>query len=339
MNIIRDKLDKEGSTRHPAADRSTLSAAGHTAAAPLSKPMDGRAWGLLCALSLMWGTAFYFTTVQLQALPPLTIVMLRVGLAATALLGWMGAAGLKFPNMTNWPIFLGLGLLNNVLPFALLAFAQQSISSSLAGILTATTPLWGVLIAHFFTDDERATPSKIAAVLLGAAGVAAMAGNDAASGLSVDLLAQCACLGASLSYASAAVLSRRYLKGDPSPLAVSTAQFCVAAVIMVPVALWIDRPWTLPMPGPTVWTATAGAVLISTVFAYLVYFKLIARVGASTALLVTFTVPAVAMLLGIVFLGETLLPAHILGMALIALGLAAIDGRFLRIVMSTGGVR
>ncbi|WP_240653061.1 DMT family transporter [Sphingomonas crocodyli] len=287
----------------------------------------------MAALSVMWGAAFFFTAVQLQSLPPLTIVMLRVGLAALLLLGWAAAVRVELPRPNAWPIFLGLGLLNNVLPFALLAVAQKSISSGLAGILNATTPLWGVLVAHFLTTDERATPAKIIGTIFGAAGVAAMAGYDAMAGLGNDLLAQLACLIAALCYALAAIWSRRFVGKSLTPLAVATAQFCGAAVVMIPIALWVDRPWMLPTPGSKVWAAMLAAVIVSTVLAYIVYFKLIARIGASKALLVTFTVPIVAIFLGVTLLGEALLPKHLIGMLLIGLGLAAIDGRLWRIVV------
>ncbi|WP_016743781.1 DMT family transporter [Rhizorhabdus wittichii] len=294
--------------------------------------MDGTTWGLLGALSAMWGAAFFFTAIQLEALPPFTIVLLRVGLSAGILLGWTAATRIQLPACAAWPAFFGLALLNNVIPFVLYAFAQQTIPSSLAGVLNATAPLWGVLVAHIFTRDDRATPAKVVGVGLGMAGVIAMAGHDAWLGLGSDLLAQIACLGAALCYALAAVRSRKFIRQSMTPLAVATAQLCAATMIMLPVALWVDRPWMLPFPAPRIWAATSGAVLISTVLAYVIYFKLIARVGASTALLVTFTVPIVAILLGVAILGEMLLWQHLIGMALIASGLAAMDGRAWRLL-------
>lgn len=289
--------------------------------------MDATDWAILAALSLMWGCAFFFLAIQLTALPPFTIVLLRVGLAALLLLGWAAATGLKLPGPRLWPAFLLLALLNNVIPFALYGFAQQSIASGLAGILNATTPLWGVLVAHLFTRDERATPGKIAGVLLGFAGVATMVGADALAGLGRNLIAQLACVAATLSYALAAVWSRRFGDAGVTPLGVATGQLTAATAIMVPLAFAVDRPWTLALPGGAVWAATAGMVLVSTVFAYVLYFRLVERAGASNSLLVTFTIPIVAILLGVAVLGETLLPKHLAGMALIALGLAAIDGR------------
>lgn len=328
MSYSSDRPKDRGLAKRPAAERGPPSAAGHTAAGgPVLQAMDGLTWGLLGALSAMWGAAFFFTAIQLESLPPFTIVLLRVGLSAFLLLSWALAMRVQLPGVGAWPAFLGLALLNNVIPFVLYAFAQQTIPSSLAGVLNATAPLWGVLVAHMFTKDDRATPAKIIGVLLGVAGVTVMAGRDALAGLGSDLLAQIACLGAALCYALAAVWSRKFIKQSVTPLAVATAQLCAATAVMLPVAAWIDRPWTLPLPGSRIWAATLGSVLISTVLAYVIYFKLIARVGASTALLVTFTVPIIAILLGVMVLGEMLLWKHLFGMGLIALGLAAMDGR------------
>lgn len=296
---------------------------------PIHRRMDATDWLILAALSVMWGCAFFFLAVQLTALPPFTIVLLRVGFAALLLLGWAALTGLKLPGPKWWPAFVVLALLNNVIPFALYGFAQQTISSGLAGILNATTPLWGVLIAHLFTRDERATSAKVVGVLLGFAGVAAMTGGDALGGLGEDLIAQLACLLATLCYALAAIWSRRFGDAGVTPLGVATGQLTAATVVMIPLALVVDRPWTLAMPGLDVWAATAGMVIVSTVFAYVLYFRLVERAGASNSLLVTFTIPIVAILLGVLVLGETLLTKHLVGMALIALGLAAIDGRML----------
>jgi len=295
--------------------------------AQTQRRMDAVDWITLAILSLMWGCAFFFLAIQLLDLPPFTIVLLRVGLAALLLLGWAAVTRARLPGPKLWPAFLVLAVLNNVIPFALYGFAQQHITSALAGILNATTPLWGVLVAHLFTHDERATPAKIVGVLLGFAGVVTMIGGDALGGLGGDTLAQAACLGATLCYAFAAIWARRFAAVGVTPLSVATGQLTAAAVVMIPIAAIVDRPWTLAAPSPAVWGAIVGMVLVSTVFAYVLYFRLVERAGASNSLLVTFTIPVVAILLGVVLLGEALMAKHFIGMALIALGLAAIDGR------------
>lgn len=293
----------------------------------IHRRMDAGDWAILAALSVLWGCSFFFLAIGLRELPPFTLVLLRVGFAALLLLGWAAIAGIRLPPRTAWGAFVVLALLNNVVPFALYAFAQQQISSGLASILNGTTPLWGVVVAHLFTADERATPGKIAGVLLGFGGVAMMVGGDALAGLGDDVFAQGACLLATLSYAVAGVWARRFKDMGVAPLGVATGQLIAATIIMLPLAGIVDRPWQLSVPSGVVIASVVGMVLISTVFAYILYFRLIERAGASNSLLVTFTIPIVAVLLGVLVLGETLLAKHIAGMVLIALGLAAIDGR------------
>jgi drug/metabolite transporter (DMT)-like permease len=293
----------------------------------IHRSMNVGDWTILAALSVLWGCSFFFLAIGLRELPPFTLVLARVGFAALLLLGWVVIAGVRLPPRRAWFAFIVLALLNNVIPFALYGFAQQHISSGLASILNGTTPLWGVVVAHLFTADERATTGKIVGVLLGFAGVATMIGGEAFAGLGGNVLAQVGCLVATLCYALAGVWSRRFKDMGVTPIGVTTGQLTAATIVMLPLAGIVDRPWLLPMPSGVVIVSIVGMVLVSTVFAYILYFRLVERAGASNSLLVTFTIPIIAILLGVVVLGETLLAKHVAGMALIALGLAAIDGR------------
>ena len=222
-------------------------------------------------------------------------------------------------------MFLVLGLLNNALPFVLYAYAQLRIESGLASILNATTPLWGVLVAHVFTRDERATPGKVAGVLLGFAGVAVMIG--AGAGLGGEAAAILMCLAATLSYAFAAIYARRFRALGIKPLTVATGQLVGASLLLLPFSVVLERPWDIAAPSLATWGAIAGFALICTSLAYWLYFRLLESAGATNALLVTFLIPVTAILLGALVLGEALDLRHYAGMALIALGLAAIDGR------------
>ena len=295
----------------------------------MNTTMNGRDWAILLLLSVLWGGSFFFLELALRELPPITIMLLRVGLGALPLLAFLAIRGDRLPSAPGiWGMFIILGLLNNALPFVLYAYAQLSIESGLASILNATTPLWGVLVTHLFTSDERANPGKIAGVLLGFGGVALMIG--AGAGLDGEALAIAMCLGATLSYAFAAVYARRFRPLGFPPLTVATGQLIGATLLLLPFSLIIEQPWGRPMPGPTTWWAIAGFALICTSFAYWLYFRLLETAGATNALLVTFLIPVTAILLGALVLGEALEPRHYAGMALIALGLAAIDGRLLR---------
>ena len=292
--------------------------------------MGTREWGLLIALSIVWGGSFFFTGVAVHALPAFTIVLARVAIAAAALNLAVRAAGLRMPgDRRSWAAFFGMAVLNNVLPFTLLVWGQHHIASGLASILNATTPLSTVLVAHWLTADERLTPPKFAGVLAGLLGVVVMLGPDLLGGLGTNLLAEAACLAATLSYAFAGVFGRRFRRMEIPPLVTATGHVTASTLLMLPLSLAVDRPWTLPLPGTGVMLALAGIGLLSTALAYVLYFRILAASGATNLLLVTFLIPVSAILLGTLVLGERLAPRDFAGMALIGVGLAAIDGRLL----------
>jgi len=295
--------------------------------------MNGRDWLILGILAVIWGGAFFFIGVAVRHVPPLTYVWLRLTIAAAAMWGYLFFKGHKLglPKQV-WGSILLLALLNNALPFTLFGWGQTHIASGLASILNATTPIWGVLVAHFLTHDERMTPRKIAGVLLGFGGVATMIGPSLLASLGTSALAQVACVTASLSYALAAVWARRFRRMGVSPLSVTTGQLTAGALMMLPLAILVDQPWTHPFPPLTAWGAIAALALFCTAFGYVLYFRLIETSGATNALLVTLLVPPVAIVLGALFLNETLAVQDFVGLGLIALGLAAIDGRVLNLL-------
>lgn len=298
----------------------------------IHRSMGGAEWAMLLALSVLWGGSFFFTGVALRALPPLSLVLLRVGLAALLLAVVLRARGLRLPRGARvWAAFFGMGLLNNVVPFCLIVWGQTQIASGLAAILNATTPLATVIVAHVLTADEKMTGNRVAGVVSGFLGVALMIGPRALSGLGTEALAQLAVLAAALSYAFAGIFGRRFGRMGIAPLATATGQVTASTLMLLPVALLIDRPWTLAMPGATVWAAVLGLAALSTALAYVLYFRILATAGATNLLLVTFLIPVSAILLGSLVLGERLEPEHFIGMALIGAGLAAIDGRLLRL--------
>ena len=302
--------------------------------------MNGRDWAILGILAVIWGGAFFFIGVAVKHVPPLTYVWLRLTIAAAAMWGYLYFKGEKLglPRQV-WGSILLLALLNNALPFTLFGWGQTHIASGLASILNATTPIWGVVVAHFLTHDERMTPRKIAGVLLGFGGVALMIGPSLLSSLGTSGLAQLACVSASLSYALAAVWARRFRKLGVSPLSVTTGQLTAGALIMLPMSLLVDHPWTDAFPPLSAWGAITALALFCTAFGYVLYFRLIETSGATNALLVTLLVPPVAIVLGALFLSETLAPQDFIGLGLIALGLAAIDGRVLSLLRRVPALR
>jgi drug/metabolite transporter (DMT)-like permease len=313
-----------------AFDRKQAEAAASIALHTIRTQMNRTDWLILAVLAVIWGGAFFFIGVAVKHVQPLTYVWLRVTIAAAGM--WLflrfKRQSLDLPRSAWGSIFL-LALLNNALPFTLFGWGQTHIASGLASILNATTPIWGVVVAHFLTTDERMTPRKIAGVLLGFGGVAVMIGPALLSNFGAGGLAQLACVAASLSYALAAVWARRFRRQGISPLSVTTGQMTAAAIIMLPMSMLIDQPWTQPMPPLSAWAAITALALLCTAFGYVLYFRLIETSGATNALLVTLLVPPIAILLGGLFLHEALTAQDFFGLGLIALGLAAIDGRLL----------
>ncbi|MGX0975072.1 drug/metabolite transporter (DMT)-like permease [Roseovarius sp. MBR-51] len=295
---------------------------------PANRPMTGREWVMLLALATVWGGSFFFNSVALRELPVLTVVLARVALAAILLLALLRLRGERMPRDRRvWAAFLGMGLLNNAIPFTLIVWGQQHITSGAASILNASTPFFGVLLAHLLTQDEQMTRGKLSGVLIGFAGVAVMIGSGALRDLGVHVAAQILCLLAAVSYAVAGIFGRRFRTLGVSPMSTATGQVIASSLILLPLVMVVDQPWTLPAPGWWTIGAVIGVAAISTAFAYTLYFRILSTAGATNLLLVTLLVPISAILLGTLFLGEALLARHIWGMALIAAGLCAVDGR------------
>lgn len=293
-----------------------------------NKQMSALEWGLLVTLSVLWGGSFFFVAVAVEELPPLTIVVLRVGLAALALLALTRVMGIALPAERRvWAAFLAMGFLNNAVPFTLIVWSQTHIASGIASILNATTPLFTVVLAHVLTRDEKMTGGRLAGVLIALAGAAVMIGGTALQSLGVNVVAQLACLAAAIFYAVAGVFGRRFVALGIAPMVTATGQVTASSLMLLPVMLIVDRPWQLSAPSLDTVAALFGLAILSTAVGYILYFRILATAGATNLLLVTFLVPVSAILLGLFFLGETLEPRHFAGIVLIGLGLAAIDGR------------
>ena len=292
--------------------------------------IDARDWALLGVLSVLWGGSFFFNGLALKGFPPLTLVLLRVSLAALILLPLLRAYRIDFPaGISGWTPFFAMALFNNVLPFSLIVIGQTFITSSLASILNATTPLFTVIVMAV-SGEEKLSPQRVAGVTIGLFGVIILRG-----GLGLDLASQgigiALCLAAALSYGVAALLARRHLAKSP-PLATATFQLMASTVMMAVIASVVDRPWQLPLPGPATWLAVTGLAVLSTALAYIVFFQILRRSGATNVMLVTLLVPLTAILLGALMLGESISATEILGACVIGSALLVIDGRLLRLV-------
>lgn len=293
---------------------------------PLQATMTARNWAQLLFLGAIWGGSFFFARVAVAEIPPLTLVLFRVAIAAAALHVYLAARGPSFrlalPYVAS---FFLLALLNNVIPFSLIFAGQTELGAGLASVLNATTPFWTVLIANMVTSDEKLSWNKVAGILLGIAGTAVMIGPGLAAGIGGPVWAKFALVGASLSYAFAVIFAKRFRALPPT--VVATGQLTASTIMMIPVVLVASGPDNLFAASTHVWLAVFALALLSTAFAYILYFNIIASAGATNASLVTLVVPASAILLGALFLGERLEFFEIGGMALIGLGLVTIDGR------------
>lgn len=301
--------------------------------APIQSPapprMQTAQWLLLLLLSFLWGGSFFFNKIALRDLPPLTLVLGRVSCAAVGLLLYVWLRGEQMPTQfRQWRAFGMMGLLNNLLPFCLIVWGQQHIDSGLAAILNATTPLFTVGLAHFFTRDERLTLNRILGVLLGFAGVVLLMGVELLQGQNLQSLGQFAVLGAAFSYAAAGIYGRRF-RAISAPVAAAGMLISTACMIL-PMALILEHPWQF-RPDLSTWGALLGLGLLCTALAYCIYFYILAAAGATNLMLVTFLIPISALLLGNLFLQEKLNSTAFIGMGLISLGLAAIDGRLLAV--------
>lgn len=304
--------------------RPAISPSSAPAASPAS--MDLATWAMLIALGVIWGGSFFFARIAVQHIPPITLVLLRVVLAAIALhIAFGRMPGFYATLKAQAPQLLVLGILNNAIPFTLIFAGQTVIGAGLASILNATTPLWTVLIAQTFTEDEKITTAKLVGCALGLAGTILLIGPAAFDHTDTPVWPLLAVIGAAMSYGCAATWGKRF-RGVP-PRMVATGQLTASSLVMLPLALIVDTPWTLPLPPLDVVLATLALALLSTAFAYVLFFRILSRAGATGTSLVTLLVPPAAILLGVLFLGENLSITELAGLALIAVGLLTLDNR------------
>lgn len=229
-------------------------------------------------------------------------------------------------RLKNLGFIFSYGGLNNVIPFALIVWGQTQITSGLASILNAATPIFTVIVAGILLPDERPTSLKLFGVALGFIGVVVMIGVPALGGEG-SLLAQLAIVAATVSYAFAGVYGRRFKSLSINPVITAAGQVTASTLILFPITLFVEGAFDTDRTNMSTWIAIAGLAIASTAIAYVLYFRILELAGATNVLLVTLLVPASAILLGSLFLNESLEIIHILGMVLIALGLSAIDGR------------
>jgi drug/metabolite transporter (DMT)-like permease len=282
-------------------------------------------WLSLVLLSVLWGATFFFVAIALRDIPPFSLVLARVAIAALVLVAIGHLLGSKLRDtLSAWRSFAVLAFFNNLVPFSLIAHGQTRIASGLAAVLNATTPLFTLLVLRVFAG-EPLTPAKVGGVLLGIAGVGILMGPEAMAADLASTLGMLCVLGAALSYGVSALCMRR-LAGTP-PFVSAQAQLVASSLLLLPVAAVADRFWTLPMPGGASIAAVLGLAVVSTGLAYILFFRISAAAGPANVMLVTLLIPLSATALGTLVLGERFAAHQVLGGLVIAAGLLVIDGR------------
>jgi len=297
------------------------------------RPMTPGEWGMLLTVATLWGGSYFFTGIAVRELPVLTIVMARYVISAPLMLlivFWLGQRRPWHRDIVKAGLILAI--FNQTIPFVLIAWGQSHIPSAVASILNAAGPLVTLVMAHFMTRDEKMTGPRAIGVTIGFAGLAIMIGVSALQALNVDLLAQGACVLATASYAFANILARRFTQNHMRPTELVAAQATFAGLILLPFLLVIDQPWSLPAPSGQAWMALFGLGFLSATIGHLIFFRVLTTAGATNISLVSYFMPVSAILLGVAFLGETLQGRHVVGIVVIVLGLAIMDGRLARLL-------
>lgn len=292
------------------------------------RTISAQSWGLMALLATLWGASFLSVRIALDEVPPLTAVAHRVGWATLVLWVYVLIRRLPLPRgRAVWIGFAGMGLLNNVIPFSLMAWGQLYIPSGLTSIFNAATAIFGVLIAALLLSDETLSKRKAIGVAIGFAGVVTAIGIESLRAFDITSLAQLAVLAGTISYAFAGVWARKRLSGL-APQVAAAGMLTASTLIMLPLAWVIDGPIRLDLQ-PRTMLAIAYYAIGATAVAYLLYYRLLALAGSGNAMLVTLLIAPIAIVLGAVVLGETLSANAYKGFALLALGLVIIDGRLI----------
>jgi drug/metabolite transporter (DMT)-like permease len=281
------------------------------------KPFD---IGELVLLAALWGASFLFMRLGAHEFGPIALAAVRVGLASAMLIPLLASRGQLAELRTHWKGLLLVGALNSAVPFALFSFAALSITAGLSSIVNATTPLWTALVA-FVWLRQGLTPWRVLGLVVGFAGVAFLAWDKASFKPGADhtgLWAVLACAAATFCYGVAANATKRYLAGV-SPLAVATGSQFAAALLLALPAAWL---WPAAMPGTTAWLSAVALAGLCTALAYILYFRLMSRVGPTNAVSVTFLIPLFAILWGALFLQEAITAQMVAGGAIVLVGIA-----------------
>jgi drug/metabolite transporter (DMT)-like permease len=278
---------------------------------------------MLVLLGMIWGSSFMFIKVALPTVPPFTIVFIRTALAGAVLYAVVRKRGLRMPPPgAIWSSFLLMGLLNGAVPYSLINWGEVHIEAGLGAIFNSLMPLFTVIFAHFATWDEKFSRKKLGGIFLGLTGVTLLMGPSALKGLGSHVLGQLSVAGAAASYAVAAIYGKRL--GRDAPLVLATGQMAGGALLIAPFMIVVDRPWTLSPDMAAVFCLVLLAIT-NTALAYVLYYRLLSKVGATRLSLVTYIIPFSGVFWGWVILGEKLGWTAFAALGLILASVAAVS--------------
>jgi drug/metabolite transporter (DMT)-like permease len=288
--------------------------------------MNWQNFSWLLFLAALWGPSFLFIKVAVADIPPLTLVVGRVGLASLVLYLILRLGGRNLPKFGFiWKHFAVVGFFSNALPFVLFSWGEQYIDSALAAILNGTTPLFTIVLAHFFIADDRLTPVKVMGTLLGFAGLVLLIAPSLFGSVQATTWGLIAVAIAAASYGVGIVYTRKNLRGLP-PLVGPTTQLTMATIYLLPLSIFIEQPYRLPFPS---WPALGSLLALSilgTALAFVVYYRVIEKTSATYVSMVTYLVPVFGVILGVLVLNERLDWNAYAGCALILMGVMIVNG-------------
>lgn len=287
--------------------------------------MQTRYMGVLLLLGALWGASFLFIKIGVAEMPPATLVAIRLAVGAAILLGVLYARGLRMPtNLRAWGDMFFVGIIGTVVPYMLITWGEQHITSGMASILNATMPLFTVLLTYVWTREERLNGLRLFGVLLGFVGVIVAVGVEHLSLTAADTQGQLAVLLASLCYAITGIYARRAFRGMPA-LIPATGQMLTGAIIIVPIALALHGIPS-PLPSPLALGAVLALAVFGTAIAYILLYWLLERIGAARNSMVTYLLPPFALLYGALFLRESITIEAVLGLGLVIVGILLANG-------------
>lgn len=276
---------------------------------------------LLLLLATLWGASYSLIKLGVATIPPITLIAARTAIAGVLLLLVIQARGLSMPlDARIWAGFLAQAGLNSVLPFTLIAWAERTVDAGMATILNATTPIFTFLLTVCLTRHETVTARKAVGVVAGIVGTGLIIGLEAFSGLGQQLGAQLALVAATVCYAGAAIFGKRF--HDLDPMLPAAGSLLCGAMILIPISLVIDAPWTLTPSSQSI-AALVALSVASTALAFTIYFRLVKTLGSVGTTAQAYMRVPIGVALGVLFLGETLTASAWAGFACVVVGVAA----------------